>query len=198
MNDFFAHCTQHVELAGIALLAGSTLGMLIGMTAYEVPALSRPLIGLLAVLRVVPSLAVLMLVLPWLGIGMRPAIVALSLLALAPVAIAVESGLRAVPGDICEAARAMGMSAMGIRRRITWPLAAPSTCGGIRIAAVEAVAGATLAAFVGGGGLGEYIVEGLATENTGKLLEGGISIALLAWITELLLASLQRRMEYLR
>lgn len=198
MNDFLLHCAQHAEIAGIALLVGTCIGTLIGVTAYETPLLARPLISLLATLRVVPSLAILMLLLPWLGIGARPAIVALSLLALAPVAIAVESGLRSVPREIRESARAMGVSAIGLRRRITWPLALPLACGGIRIAAVEAVAGATLAAFVGGGGLGEYIVEGLATEDVGKLLEGGLSIAFLAWATELTLAALQRRLEYLR
>ena len=198
MNDFLVHCIRHIELAGSALLCAACIGTIIGITAFELPPLTRPLIGLLATLRVVPSLAVLMLVLPWLGIGIRPAIVALTLLALAPIAIAVETGLRAVPAEQVEAARAMGLNALGIRRRVTWPLAAPAACAGLRIAAVESVAGATLAAFVGGGGLGEYVVEGLATESVSTLLEGGISIALLAWCTDFALAALQRRMEYLR
>jgi len=196
MNDFLLHCLQHLELAGGALFFGSCIGTLIGVIAYEIPLLARPCIGLLATLRVIPSLAVLMLLLPWLGIGVKPAIVALTLLAMAPVAIAVESALHAVPGDVREAACAMGISAWELRRRITWPLATPRAWSGVRIAAVEAVAGATLAAFVGGGGLGEYIVEGLATEDVGKLLEGALAIAALAWLTEFALASLQRRMEY--
>jgi osmoprotectant transport system permease protein len=196
MNDFISHIATQLELAGLALLASTVVGTFIGALAYELPSIGRPTLACIAMLRVIPSLAVLMFLLPWLGIGMRPAISALALLACAPIAIAVESALHGVPGDLHRAAHAMGADAGQFRRLVLWPLAAPSALGGLRTAAVETIAGATLAAFVGGGGLGDYILEGLATEDVTVLLKGAVSIAALAWITEFALAAVQRRLEF--
>jgi osmoprotectant transport system permease protein len=193
VNDYLEHVLQHIGLAGTALIFGVLIGGTIGLIAYTRPVFARPLLGSLAVLRVIPSLAILLILLPWLGIGRLPVILALILLASAPIAVAVESGLRSVAVAPREAAMAMGMSASGLFWAIEWPLALPAMFAGVRTAGTEAIASASLAAFAGGGGLGEYLVEGLSTGDTPKLLEGAITIAALAWLVDLMLAAAQRR-----
>ena len=132
--------------------------------------------------------------LPLIGIGFWPALVALTLLALPPIAINTELGLRGVPPALTEAARGLGMSERQIRRRVSWPLALPVVFSGIKTATVEVIASATLAAFIGGGGLGEYIVNGLASGDTGQLLEGAIAVGALALAADAALALVERRL----
>ena len=151
-------------------------------------------IGAVNVLRVIPSLAVLVLALPLLGVGFRPALLALALLAIPPIVINTDLGLRSVPAPLLEAARGLGMTAKQISRRVRWPLAAPVVLAGVRTAAVEVIASATLAAFIGGGGLGEYIIDGLANQDYAELLTGAVSVAALAILTELALGALTRRL----
>jgi osmoprotectant transport system permease protein len=146
-------------------------------------------------LRVVPSLAILTLTLPYLGLGFRPALLALVVLALPPIVINTELGLRAAPLATVDAARGLGMTAREVRRRIEWPLAVPLLIAGARTAAVEVVASATLASFIGGGGLGDYIVDGLATDDVGQLLLGAIAVAVLALAVDAALGGLGRRLR---
>jgi osmoprotectant transport system permease protein len=136
----------------------------------------------------------LTLALPYLGLGFRPALVALAVLAIPPIVVNTDLGLRSVAAAVVEAATAVGMTSSQIRRRVEWPLALPIVFTGIRTATVEVIASATLAAFIGGGGLGEYVVNGLANNDTGALLEGGISVALLALFAEYSLAAVGRRL----
>jgi osmoprotectant transport system permease protein len=132
--------------------------------------------------------------LPLIGIGFLPALVALVLLAIPPIAINTDLGLRGVPEPVSEAARGLGMDARQVRARIEWPLALPLVFAGIRTAAVEVIASATLAAFIGGGGLGEYIVNGLAEADTSQLLEGALAVGALALAAEGLLGLVERRL----
>ena len=165
-----------------------------GAAAARSPRWREPLLGAFNVARVVPSLAVLALMLPLIGIGFWPALVALSLLALPPIAINTELGLRGVPAPLIEAARGLGMSEAQVRRRVGWPLAMPVIFSGIKTATVEVIASATLAAFIGGGGLGEYIVNGLASGDTAQLLEGAVAVGLLALGADAVLALVERRL----
>jgi osmoprotectant transport system permease protein len=143
--------------------------------------------------RVIPSLAVLMLMLPLIGLGFGPALVALVLLAIPPIVVNTDLGLRGVPVAIVDAARGMGMTRGELARRVEWPLAFPVAFAGIRTASVEVIASATLAAFIGGGGLGEYITAGLSTDDTTQLLIGAISVAVLALGTDVVLAAIARK-----
>jgi len=140
------------------------------------------------VLRVVPSLAVLVLVFPYLGLGTRTALVALTVLAGPPILINTYVAYRDVDPAVVEAAVGMGMTRAQILRWIETPLALPVVLTGIRTAAGEVVASATLAAFIGGGGMGEFIVNGLAVNNIGLLLVGAVPVAVLALLFEGLLA----------
>jgi osmoprotectant transport system permease protein len=194
MADLLLHLRDHIALALSALTVALLLAVPAGAAAAQSPRWREPLLGTFNVARVVPSLAVLALMLPLIGIGFRPALVALTLLALPPIAINTELGLRGVPPALIEAARGLGMSERQIRRRISWPLALPVVFSGIKTAAVEVIASATLAAFIGGGGLGEYIVNGLAAGDTGELLEGAVAVGALALAADAVLALIERRL----
>jgi len=175
----------------LAIAAGIPLG---AWTARS-RALRNVSLATVNLVRVVPSLAILTLALPYLGLGFRPALVALTFLAIPPIVINTDLGLRSVAASVLEAARAVGMTHAQVSRRVQWPLAMPIVFTGVRTAAVEVIASATLAAFIGGGGLGEYVVNGLANNDAGALLEGAVSVALLALATEYGLAAVGRRLE---
>src|SRR5690606_11388531 len=124
--------------------------------------------------------------------GFRPALFALTLLAFPPILINVYAGIRNVDSAVVEAAYGMGMLPSQVLRQIELPLALPAMLAGIRIAAVEVIASATLAAFIGGGGLGDFITRGFALLEPRIMLVGAIPVALLALFSEALFSSAQR------
>jgi osmoprotectant transport system permease protein len=192
--DLIAHVRDHLALAASALAAALVLGVPLGAAVAGNGAFRGPVLGAIYVARVVPSLAVLAIMLPLVGIGFVPSLVALTLLAIPPIALNTDIGLRGVSEAATEAARGLGMDRGQVRRRIEWPLALPVVFSGIRIAAVEVIASATLAAFIGGGGLGEYIINGLAENDTPQLLEGAIAVGVLALATQWLLGGVERNL----
>ena len=194
MLDLIVHVRDHLALAVAALAVALAIGVPAGAAVAAIPALRGPALAVIYVARVVPSLAVLAIMLPLVGIGFVPSLIALALLAIPPVALNTEIGLRGVPEAVRDAARGLGMSGTQVRNRVEWPLALPVVFSGIRTAAVEVVASATLAAFIGGGGLGEYIVNGLAENDTPQLLEGALAVGALALATQALLGGVERRL----
>lgn len=192
-GDFIAHLGTHIALSATALLLAIAIGMPLAASLVRRPPARAVAFAAIGALRVVPSLAVLMLALPFLGLGFRPALLALVVLALPPIAINTDVALRSTPTALLEAGRGMGMTDAQLRRRIQWPLAFPIVLAGIRTAAVEVVASATLASFIGGGGLGDYIVDGIATNDGVELLVGAGSVAALALIVDLTLGAVARR-----
>jgi osmoprotectant transport system permease protein len=194
MIDLAEHVRDHLALAAsalaLALVAGVPLGALLARRGW----VRAPALGAVYIARVVPSLAVLAIMLPLIGIGFWPALVALTLLAVPPIVLGTDIGLRGVPESALDAARGLGMTRRQTATRVEWPLAVPVVFSGVRTAAVEVVASATLAAFIGGGGLGEYIVNGLAENDRSQLLEGAVSVAVLALGTQWLLGGIERRL----
>src|SRR5947207_12792894 len=144
--------------------------------------------------RTLPSLAVLALAMPIVGTGFVPSLAALTLLALPPILTNTIAGIIGVERDIIDAARGMGMSARDILRRIEIPLATPIVFAGLRTSAVQVVSGAVLAAFIGGGGLGDFITAGIAMMAVPQLLVGAIPVTLLSLGTDFLFGSIQRRL----
>jgi osmoprotectant transport system permease protein len=192
---FFAHLGTHVGLSLSALLAAVVIGVpLAGFSAGRPIARALTLFGAGA-LRVVPSIAVLTLTLPYLGLGFRPALLALIALGLPPIIINTELGLRSAAPAAIDAALGMGMTARQVRYRVEWPLAVPLLFAGFRTASIEVIASATLASFIGGGGLGDFIVDGLATDDVGELLLGACSVAFLALAVDAALGRLDRRIR---
>jgi osmoprotectant transport system permease protein len=194
-SDLGAHTAQHVSLAATALALALAAGLPLGVLAGEVGRARGAALVLAGVGRTVPSLAVLMLLLPWLGVGVTPAVVALALLAIPPIVIAVDLGIRGVPPAALDAAAGMGMTPLQRFARVVVPLALPVSFAGARTAATETIASATLATFIGAGGLGDDIVRGLQTDDVAFLLAGAVAVALLALGVDLLLGRIAAAIE---
>jgi len=194
--DLLVHVRDHVLLAGAALAAALIVALPVGATLAHAGWVRSAWLSAIGTARVIPSLAVLALMLPLIGIGFAPSFVALTLLAIPPIAINTDLGLRGVPAPVRDAARGLGMSERQIRLRVDWPLALPVVFSGVRTATVEVIASATLAGFIGGGGLGEYVINALAANQMTQLLEGAAGVAILALLADTSLAALERRFAY--
>lgn len=184
---------EHVILSALAVLAGAALaipaGLLIGHTGRG----ALLAIGIGNIGRAVPSYAMLVIFVPLLGIGDVNALAALTLLAVPPILTNTFAGMRGVDRDVIEAGRGMGMRELQLLRWVEIPLALPVISAGVRLAAVQVVATATLAALVGGGALGRFIADGFALRDTPQLVAGAILVGLLAVATERLMTLLERR-----
>lgn len=189
-----AHVAAHVRLAGAALAVALAIGIPLGALAADRPAFRALAAAFAGAFRVVPSIAILTLAIPLLGLGFAPALLALALLALPPILVSTELGLRGVPAATLDAARGTGMTGGQLARRVRWPLALPVVAVGVRTAAVEVVASATLATFIGGGGLGDEIVAGFAGGDFAQLLLGAATVAALALAVDAALGAAQRRL----
>ncbi len=192
----FEHIAISVVSVAVAVAAALPIGLYIGHTGRgSLAAINAANIG-----RAIPSYAVLVMVLPislrWdptYGLDLIPTFTAMTLLAIPPILVNAYVGVREVDRDLVEAARGMGMREREVLRRLEMPIAIPVIIGGIRIAAVQVVATATLGAVVAFGGLGRYIIDGIARNEDDRLLAGVVLVASLAIVTELLLAAIQRR-----
>jgi osmoprotectant transport system permease protein len=191
-DDFLSQLLVHIELSVVALLTGVAIAMPIALATFRSPFWAAVAINTGNIGRAVPSLAILALVFPLLGFGFTPSLVALTLLAIPPILINASTGLSQVNPQVIDAARGMGLSKGQILRGIQLPIAAPVIFAGIRTSAVQVVASATLATFVGGGGLGDLIVLGLQRNDLAVLVGGSLTIAVLAIITELTFGLLER------
>lgn len=183
---------RHLELTGIALLVATLAGLLVSVVVYRITWLSRSVVYVCGLMQTIPSIALLALMIPLLGIGMKPAIVALFLYSLLPIVRNTVISLSTTDPLLVRIAEAMGMSQLERLRYVLIPLAMPSIFSGIRTSAVICIGTATLAAFIGAGGLGDPIVTGLALDDTGLILQGAIPAAILAIATELVFEGLER------
>jgi osmoprotectant transport system permease protein len=190
--DFPEKLRQHVVLSLVALLVAIAIAMPVALLIRNTRVGALIAINIGNIGRAVPSLAILALALPFFGIGFGPALVALTALAIPPILINASTGLREVDKGVIGAARGMGLSGNQILTGIQLPIAAPVIFAGIRTSAVQTVASATLATFIGGGGLGDLIVEGYSRSGPEILLAGAFAVAVLAIITEIGFGVLER------
>jgi osmoprotectant transport system permease protein len=190
--QLLAMTARHVELVAVALFAAVIVALPLGLALERARAAAESVIGGLGVLQTIPSIALLAFVIPLFGVGVVPALVALWLYALYPIARGTYTGVRDADPDAVAASEALGTTPV---QRLMWvrlPLAAPVIMAGIRTAAVITVGAATLAAFIGAGGLGEPIVEGLALADTRMILSGALPAAILALAIDGLLGLVER------
>ena len=189
----------HLLLAGVPLIIGLVLGVPLGLWSARAAragrdngrALPIALLNAVTGLRAIPSLAILFVAIPYLGLTAQAAMVALTLLVLPPIAINTDVAFRTLEPSLLEAARGMGMTPWQQLRQVELPLALPTIVAGIKNATIEAIASATLAAFIGAGGFGTFIVLGFALYDRAILLVGAIPVALLALMAEASLSGLQ-------
>jgi osmoprotectant transport system permease protein len=193
---------EHVEVSFASVAAAVACAVPIGLFVGHRRKGEFLAISIANVGRAVPSFAVLVLVytimlrfIPSIAFGFGPGFVALTLLAIPPILTNAYVGVENVDPDIVEAARGMGMRERDVLLRLEVPLAAPLILGGIRTAAVQVVATATLVALIGGGGLGRFIVDGFAQGDTVMTVAGAVLIALLAILVEVVMAVVQRTLS---
>jgi osmoprotectant transport system permease protein len=190
---------QHVLLTIVAVAIAAAIALPIGLTLGHVGRGGTAAINVTNVGRAIPTFAVLtLLTLSPIGIGYKATTIALVLFALPPLVTNSYIGMREVDPQARDAARGMGMSGWQLFRRVELPLSMPLLMAGFRIATVQVVATATIAALVGAGGLGRLVTDGLSSGNRGELLTGAVVVATLALIIELGLGLVQRRVDPLR
>lgn len=183
---------EHLQLTLLAVLAAIIIALPLGVYLYRHPRFSNSILYAAGIMQTVPSIALLALMIPFFGIGKVPALIALFLYALLPILRNTVIGLLTVDPQLKKVASAIGLNDPQRLKMVELPLAMPAILVGIRTAAVITVGTATLAAFIGAGGLGEFIVTGLALNNTTLILKGAIPSALLAIIIELAFEALER------
>ena len=182
----------HVGLTFVSLLLALLIGLPLGILIARKTRLASGVLGVAGVLQTVPSVALLGFLIPLLGIGVGPALVALFLYALLPIIRNTFVGITEVSPSVIEAARGVGMTDRQILTKVQLPLALPVIFAGVRTATVINVGVATLAAYVAAGGLGEFIFGGIALSNVNMMLAGAIPAALLAIGFDFGLARLQK------
>ncbi|MEM1043374.1 MAG: glycine betaine ABC transporter substrate-binding protein [Bacteroidota bacterium] len=176
----WARTKEHLGLVGLSLLAAILVAVPLGVAAAKVGWLEQPLLGIVGVIYTVPSLALLVFMIPLLGIGAVPAMVALFLYSLLPIVRNTHAGLKGIPGPLLESAEALGLPARARLRLVELPLAAPTILAGIKTSAVLNIGTATLGALIGAGGYGQPILTGIRLDDTALILEGAVPAALLA------------------
>lgn len=175
---------EHVTLVVISLLAAILVAVPLGVFSARLPRLGQIILGATGIVQTIPALALLVFMIPALGLGTPPAIAALFLYSLLPIVRNTYTGLHDIPLGLRESAEALGLPAWVRLRRIEMPMASRAILAGIKTSAVITVGFATLAAFIGAGGYGQPIMTGIRLDNTALILEGAVPAALLALIVQ--------------
>ncbi|MEL6191086.1 MAG: ABC transporter permease/substrate-binding protein [Bacteroidota bacterium] len=200
-EEIFAQLATHLWLTLASLFLAVLISVPLGIWISRKEKLASLVLGFTNVLQTIPSIALLGFMIPLMGIGIAPAITALFLYALLPIVRNTYTGITEVDDSITEAAKGMGMSSWQILGRVELPLALPVIFAGIRTATVINVGVATLAAYIGAGGLGEFIFGGIALNDSQMILAGAIPAALLAVLLDTFLGRIQllpiRTLSYL-
>jgi osmoprotectant transport system permease protein len=182
---------EHLGLTALALLLGMSVAIPLGLLLERSGGAAETVIRLVGVTQTIPSIALLAFMIPLLGVGPVPALAALWIYSLFPILRNTYSGVRDAPPDAVQAASALGMTDAQVLRRVRLPLAVPIILAGVRTSAVLTVGTATLAAFIGAGGLGVPIVAGLQLADTARILSGALPAAALALVVDRGLAGVE-------
>jgi osmoprotectant transport system permease protein len=187
-----ARTVEHLALVGVALAAAIALAIPLGVLAARNAAAGRTVLAAVGLVQTIPSLALLVFMIPLLGIGARPAVAALFLYGLLPIVRNTHAGLTGIPPALDEAARGLGLPPLARLLRIELPLAAPAILAGVKTSAVITVGTATLGALVGAGGYGQPILTGIRLASVPLILEGAVPAAALALLVEAAFDGLER------
>jgi osmoprotectant transport system permease protein len=197
-GEILARLGEHVVLVGVSMALAAAVAIPLGIVLTRRPAWRRPVLGAASVVQTIPSLALFGLLIPLPavgGIGTRTALVALTLYSILPVLRNTVAGIEGVEAAVREAGRGMGMTDAQLLRRVELPLAASVILAGVRTATVIDIGLATIAAAIGGGGLGVFIFRGLAMLDNATILAGALPAAVLALVADGALGLLERRLR---
>ena len=190
-NDFLGHTIQYVEICGLSILLAILIGVTMGVTVSRNALAAFTAVNLSGLMRAIPVIVFLLVAIPFLGTGDPPTIVALVILGIPPILLNTYTSIRSIDPATIDAARGIGMTSWQIVTRVQAPLVLPVLAAGVRTSAVQIVATATLAAYIGAGGYGDYIVDGINTFKNEEILAGAIPVAILAMMIEVGMSWLQ-------
>ena len=185
-------CIEHIELTAIALIIAIIIGVPIGILISYKKKLNKPILGVTSVTQAIPSMALLGFMIPFLGIGTAPAIVVVVLYSLLPIIKNTYTGITNISPATIEAATGIGLTRAQILTKIQIPQALPIIMAGVRISSVSAVGLMTMAAFIGGGGLGYLIFSGIRTVNNYQILAGAIPACILALLVDYFFGAIEK------
>src|SRR6266568_915307 len=183
---------QHVYLVGVALVLGIIVAIPLGILLTRFSRWAAPIIAVVSIIQTIPSLVFFALLIPFIGIGARPALLVLFLYSLLPILRNTYIALRSVDPALIDASRGQGVTSWEILYMVELPLSAPIIVAGIRLAAIYLVSWATIAAVIGAGGLGDLIFSGIDSEDANLLLAGAIPTALLALVIGFVFGQVRR------
>jgi osmoprotectant transport system permease protein len=187
------HTAEHMTMVLLSLLAAIAVGVPLGVVAARRPRVGRVVVGAAGLLQTVPSIALLVLLIPLVGIGTPPALVALFLYGLLPIVRNTHTGLVGIPEPLRDSARALGLAPGARLRLVELPLALPSIVAGVKTSAVIAVGTATIGALVGAGGFGQPILTGIRLDDFSLILQGAVPAAVMALALEWIFDAAERR-----
>lgn len=192
--DILLKTWEHFYISFSALLLGVAIAVPLGIMLSKTKKIAKIVLTVTSVLQTVPSLALLAIMIPFLGVGKVPAIVALCIYSLLPILNNTFIGMQSVNQNIKAAGTAMGMTPMQSMRMVELPLAMPIIMSGIRLSAVYVISWATLASYIGAGGLGDFIFNGLNLYKTELIVGGALLVTALALLVDFLLSRFERFM----
>ncbi|RHW49068.1 ABC transporter permease [Lactobacillus bombicola] len=184
---------QQIYIATISLSLGIIVAIPLSVFLLKIPRIAKIIISITSILQTIPALALLAMMIPLFGVGRLPAIIALFLYSLMPILRNTYVGLTNVDTNIIDSARGLGMTKIQLITKVRLPLAMPVIMAGIRLAAIYIVAWATLASYIGAGGLGDFIFSGLSLYQPDLILGGTLPVIALALLTDFLLGLLEKK-----
>lgn len=192
LGKYLTCVRAHVGISFLALLTAAVIGIPLGYMCVKNQRWNRLITGGFQVLRIIPSLAVLILLIPVMGTGIKPAMTALVLLSVPPILMNTTAGFEEVPEFMLETAAGLGMTERQIFWKVKIRMAMPMILTGMKTAAIEIIASATIASKIGAGGLGDIILTGLSLNRTDLLLIGGVSVAVVSLLAGVLFRQLEK------
>lgn len=191
-SQMLSKSAEHLYISVIALLLGIVIAVPLGILLTRTPKVANVVISITSALQTVPSLALLALMIPFFGVGKFPAIIALFIYSLLPILRNTYIGMKNVDANYRDVAKGMGMTNFESIRMVELPLALPTIMAGIRLAAVYVIAWATLASYIGAGGLGDLIFSGLNNYQPPLIFAGTIPVTILALAADFFLGILEK------
>ncbi|MEG0287045.1 MAG: ABC transporter permease [Vagococcus sp.] len=192
-NDLVVKTLEHLYISSIALFLGILVAVPLGIALTRTKKTANIVIGLASLLQTIPSLALLTMFIPLFGVGKMTAVIALFIYSLLPILRNTYLGVKNVDVNLVDAAKGMGMTSFEQIRFVEFPLSIPTIMAGIRLGAVYVIAWATLASYIGGGGLGDLIFGGLNLYKPELIIGGTVPVIILALLSDFLLGLLEKK-----
>ncbi|AWM75028.1 MULTISPECIES: ABC transporter permease [Lactobacillus] len=193
-SELLVKTWQQIYISAISLGLGILVAVPLSVILMKFKRIAKVVIAIASMLQTIPALALLAIMIPFFGVGKVPAIIALFLYSLMPILRNTYVGLTDVNQDTIDSARGLGMTNMQLILKVDIPLAMPVIMAGIRLSAIYVIAWATLASYIGAGGLGDFIFNGLSLYQTDLIFGGTIPVIILALLTDYLLGKLERKL----